>query len=283
MLKATHSGVLNIADIDLPCFVLEDGRRVLSERGLVKALGGKKRGEREIIDGTKLPSFMASETLKPFIGNKNLTATKIDFITPNNKMAHGYGSELLTDVCICYSEAQEAGVIRENQQHIATRANQLLRAFAKVGLTALIDEATGYQSVRGANDLQNLFCRYLSDEKGPYKVLFKAFHKEMCRLHHWVHDPVSNEFPSYMGSLTIKYVYEPLMPGIHDVLRERSKKDGGKFSQHLNEDLGLPALKQTLNDVVTLATISPNLQQFTQHHNVRFYNSAPQLMLGMTS
>ena len=37
--KATHFGELKFLDIKIPCAVLEDGTRVLSERSVAKALG----------------------------------------------------------------------------------------------------------------------------------------------------------------------------------------------------------------------------------------------------
>jgi len=37
--KATHMGILKIGDLELACAVLGDGRRVISERGLLAALG----------------------------------------------------------------------------------------------------------------------------------------------------------------------------------------------------------------------------------------------------
>ena len=45
MKRATHQGVLRIADIEIPCFVLEDGTRVISGRGVTKAIGMKGRGQ----------------------------------------------------------------------------------------------------------------------------------------------------------------------------------------------------------------------------------------------
>jgi hypothetical protein len=45
---------------------------------------------------------------------------------------------------------------------------KLLRAFATVGIIALVDEATGYQEVRKRNELQQILEAYLKDEFAPY-------------------------------------------------------------------------------------------------------------------
>ena len=41
---AKRSGSIEIGDISIPCAVLEDGTRVLSERAITKAFGGKRGG-----------------------------------------------------------------------------------------------------------------------------------------------------------------------------------------------------------------------------------------------
>src|SRR5579885_3425466 len=41
--KETHPGVLKVADIELPCAVLDTGTRVFSQRGMFSALGGGRR------------------------------------------------------------------------------------------------------------------------------------------------------------------------------------------------------------------------------------------------
>lgn len=68
---ATHTGELPIAEI--PCAVLEDGTRVLSERGVTKALGGRRGGShwrrrRASSDGAdQLPVFISAGNLASFI------------------------------------------------------------------------------------------------------------------------------------------------------------------------------------------------------------------------
>lgn len=43
--KASHFGMLKIGGAEIPAFVLEDGRRVISGRGLTSAIGMKGRGQ----------------------------------------------------------------------------------------------------------------------------------------------------------------------------------------------------------------------------------------------
>ena len=43
--SANFKGTIQIAEYELPCFVLDDGRRVISGRGMTSAIGMKGRGQ----------------------------------------------------------------------------------------------------------------------------------------------------------------------------------------------------------------------------------------------
>ncbi len=68
--RATHGGEdhpLKIGEIEIPCYVLEDGRRVLAQRGMVTALG-MSRGGSSKGGGDRLAHFVTGKALEPFIG-----------------------------------------------------------------------------------------------------------------------------------------------------------------------------------------------------------------------
>src|SRR5476651_2265358 len=74
-LVATHSSEdhpLKIGDAELPCYVLEDGRRVLSLAGMVGALGmsiGGAGGRQ----GDRLYQFVTNNRLSPFVSSDLIT------------------------------------------------------------------------------------------------------------------------------------------------------------------------------------------------------------------
>ena len=74
--KATHEGELQLGDLVIPCAVLDDGRRVLSQRSVGKALGrgygGKdwRTAAAEGGDAGQLPFFLVAANLKPFISDE---------------------------------------------------------------------------------------------------------------------------------------------------------------------------------------------------------------------
>jgi len=68
--KATHAGILEINDIEIPCAVLEDGTRLLTQEGFLNAIGRAakaKGGQGARVD--KKVAFVAAKNLKPFISS----------------------------------------------------------------------------------------------------------------------------------------------------------------------------------------------------------------------
>ena len=70
---AGHAGVLEIGEnTKVPCAVLKDGTRVISERAIAKAFGGKRGGShwlrlKENPDGANLPVILSAKNIQPFI------------------------------------------------------------------------------------------------------------------------------------------------------------------------------------------------------------------------
>jgi len=115
--KAIRTGVLKIGNIEIPCAVLEDGRRVLSRRGTDQAMG-RGRGGYEYRrpgvgeGGAKLPGFVGARNLAPFIPNDLRVAlsSPIIFRPPQTgKAAHGIEATLLKGICEVWINAGRAG------------------------------------------------------------------------------------------------------------------------------------------------------------------------------
>src|SRR5437870_13730890 len=68
--KAAYSGVIHIGDLDIPCCVLEDGTRLLTQFGFLSAIGRSPRpaaGRGSSIE--KGAPFLALDNLKPFVSD----------------------------------------------------------------------------------------------------------------------------------------------------------------------------------------------------------------------
>ncbi len=258
---------LRIGDLEIPCYVLDDERRVIVQRGVMSALdmsqGTAGRG-----DGDRLSRFLATRALSPFVTNelRDVITSPIRFRS-GPSLAYGYEATVLADICDVVLQARKEGKLHYQQEHIAQQCEMLLRAFAKVGIVALVDEATGYQYVRQRDALSQLLEEFLSEELRRWVKTFPgSYFKEMCRLKGVPYRP-DMRLPQYFGHLTNDVVYKRLAPGVLDALKEKSPKDGkgnrpNKLHQWLSEGVGHPKLIQHLGTVIGLMRISRTWDEF---------------------
>ena len=157
--RATHQGQMAIGDLVLDCYVLEDGRRVFHKRGMAKALGMRSGGgnvfmramERKGL-GSELPDLLKEEIRNP-----------INFKPLTQDLAHGYEADVLSRVADAIVNAGRNKKLTSSQAGLALQAKIILNAFAKVGVIALIDEATGYQQIRDPSALRILVQQYIEE------------------------------------------------------------------------------------------------------------------------
>src|SRR6185312_12331137 len=231
---ATHEGELRIADFTLHCAVLDDGRRVLSERGVLRALGihyGGAQFKRGLVEGpgdtdgdaVRLPMFVAGVNLRPFIDNELLVLLTQPIryrLLQGGRPGRGLEATLIPKVCEVWLKARDAKALRANQLRIAARADMLVRGLARTGIIALVDEATGYQEVRDRFALQAILDAYLSRELAAWAKRFpdEYFH-EIIRLRGWAWDELRLKAgkgmgPRVIGKYTNDLVYARLAPGV---------------------------------------------------------------------
>lgn len=130
--KALYAG--SLFDGLLDCYVLDNGRRIVSQRGAVRALSGGRESGNLGAYLARLPN-----------GYDTLTAgAAIDFVLPAGGLANGIEATCVADILKLYVDALSAGTLHPKQVPIACRAAAMLGAFAKVGIVALVDEATGF-------------------------------------------------------------------------------------------------------------------------------------------
>jgi hypothetical protein len=181
--------------------------------------------------------------------------------------AFGYADELLPEVCDVFVDAERAGVLRPNQQHIADRARIIAKGLQRLGITALIDEATGYQEVRDKQALQALLDAYLRKELAAWAKRFPdEFYEHIFRLRRWEWKGRGKNPPQAVAGYTKDIVYARLAPQILEELEKRNPIKGdrrkSKHHQWLTDDVGHPALAQHLHAVITLMRVSRNWNQF---------------------
>src|SRR5277367_5211401 len=100
--RATHEGTLTIGDMEIPCAVLDNGMRLITQSGVMIALGRARQAKgRQYYDAdVNLPAFLTAKNLKPFITEDlTVTSSQIEFETLRGIRAFGYSAELLPKVC----------------------------------------------------------------------------------------------------------------------------------------------------------------------------------------
>ena len=157
-----------LAGFKLPCYVLEDGTRILSTRGMQEALKMVDENSKHS-PGGRLVENLSQKSLHPFISKeKRLVGFEPIICYDGNKEIHGYEATVLVDICNVYIEARKHLKLSSRQKIIADQCGIILGAFAKVGIYALIDEATGYQYERERDELQKQLQKilglYVSDK-----------------------------------------------------------------------------------------------------------------------
>ncbi len=284
--NATHTGELQIGELLIPCAVLETGERVVSERGVIKALGGKRGGAhwqriKASEDGAYLPVYASAKNLEPFIDADLAMALTQPILyqgKSGGRAAYGVNAILLPRICNVWLKARDAGVLKPSQEHMAIMADILIRGLAEVGIIALVDEATGYQAERDRDELQKLLAKYLSEERLKWAKMFPdEYYRQLFRLRGWTYKPLDTKRPKYVGLLTNRLVYDKLLPDAHAELRRlnpvRNKETyrrGAAHFQYLSADIGQPDLRDHLLQLIAIMRISDNWEEFICNFNKAF-------------
>jgi hypothetical protein len=265
--KAEYTGTVKIADVEIPCAVVEirnEMLRLVVQREVVNLLTGSRKG---ILD-----RYLRAKNLQSYVPekfkDKNLEqATYV--IEMNGRRAFGYNGEDIVDICKMYLDARKAGnVLLPNQIQLADRAEIIVTSLAKLGITALIDEATGYQQVRARDALQAYLDRVLRKELAAWVKRFPdEFYEQMYRLKKWNWSGTSSRRPHVAGTYTANIVYARLGPRILGELEKLNPKTPqgyrkGKHHQWLTDEVGHPQLAQHLYAVIGLMRISDTWEQF---------------------
>ena len=105
------------------------------------------------------------------------------FVTPTGGRAYGYEATVLVELCEAILAARAAGVLQPQQKNIAQKCEIIVRGLARVGIVALVDEATGFQEVRKRDALHKILEAYIAPELMPWTRRFPpSFYKEMFRV-----------------------------------------------------------------------------------------------------
>lgn len=290
--KATHGSAdrpLRIGNAEIPCYVLEDGMRVLSQRGTLGSLTLSQGSSPTGAGGDRLARFVQGKGIFPFVSNELLAMIEspIRFRhSGGGGTAFGYPATILPDLCDAVLAARNARALQKQQLRIAQQCEELVRGFAKVGIVALVDEVTGYQEDRDRDELHRILALYLAEERLAWAKRFPdEFYKQIYRLKSWVWPPKGRAKPQILGHITNDIVYDRLPPGVLDELRNRNptleetRRRKWRHHQFLSQDFGQPDLGDHLLQVIAVMRVSRTWDGFKRSFDEAFPKPGTQIEL----
>lgn len=281
MPKARSDGFLMIGAVKVDCYVLHDGRRLVSKRAMARALGLRSEGGNALMKtltgktiGSAIPDFLWEKIENPIL-----------FSPLAGDPAHGYEATVLIDVCDALIEAK-AGLVR-SQQFLARQAETIIRASAKVGITALIDEATGFIEDKRKEEYRELWADFIREECRKWEAaefpedIFDIMYK-LYGLKRFL--PDTTKHPRFFAKFLRKYIWYPLANSSGAILEELEAKNpvvyanGGrryKLFQFLTDEIGLPELRKHIWKTVGIGLSVQTKEQFDKAFYAAFPKARP--------
>ncbi len=282
-IKALYRGKLPIGGVELDCAVLDNGTRILTKSTLYKAFNKEPRGwhiERKEKMQNELkkelpsynlaqpPFFLTTPVLIPYVSDDLLKlASPIEYYD-GNKIVEGYDANILFEICNMYLQARRDSSLNARLEDWGKQAEIIITSFAKVGIIALIDEATGFQHDRKHDALRILLEQYISEGLQKWVKKFPdEFFTQLDKLYQ-NEKTTSRTRPKYYGNFINKYIYEPIENGyVKQELDKKNIQEDGKrkarFHQWLT-DFGNGQLTLQIGRVMGVMEISTNIRNFKE-------------------
>jgi hypothetical protein len=263
-------GSLTIGDIEFECHVLSDGRRVLTQREMVRVISGGR-------DSSNLARYLDRN---PLYGSERLKGKIIPFAQAGlSTPSHGYEATVLVEICDSYLQARAEKLLKPSQHGLAKSAEAVLRACAKVGIIALVDEATGYQAVRHKQALQLKLQAFIADEMADWARMFPdEFWFELARLEGIRYSPRNR--PLRWGKYVMAFVYDSVDSDVGKELRR--KNPDPHFRQNHHQWLkqhGREAVNDQIQRVIAVMKLCDDMADFRRKFAKVFQKGPLQLTL----
>ena len=261
-------GSVKIGDMDIECHVLSDERRVFTQREVVRILShGRVSGN--------LQGYLDNN---PLFSKDFRAGSSFPFRIPGQPtIASGWEATGLIEICEKYLEAKEQNLLKRSQYHLAIQAGIVMRACAKVGIIALIDEATGFQQVRKRRALQIKLQAFIAEEMQDWARMFPPeFWFELARLEGIHYSPKSR--PLRWGKYIMAFVYDAIDKDMGKALRTINPDPSkGKNDHQLLTDFGRQQVHDQIQKVVTIMKLCDDMKDFRKKFDRVFKKSAIQM------
>ncbi|RYC29586.1 hypothetical protein D3273_23070 [Lichenibacterium minor] len=278
MHHALDEGEVDFVGRKFRCAVLDvagDPVRVISGTEFMRVLGIYRSGalstRRSEDDDLRIPLYLAHKNLRPFILSDeplvHALKNPVRYRQEGGGIAEGIPGHVLRRILGVWVRAHAGGQLGPSQVKIAEAAKKILDGLVDVAIDALIDEATGYQSRRAQNALQELLKVYVLPEFRPYHTKFpSSYYEQIYRVMGWPYDASSSQRTAYIGKLTNRLIYDRMPPGVHDALRVKNPTDPDtkrrkkKHFSLLTPDIGDSHLEKLIDSTITLLRATPDGQ-----------------------
>ena len=255
--------MLEIGDVNVECYVLEDGIRVLSGRGMQSAIGF---GGAASSHGTKLRNFINSDQIKPYVNNDLAMAFSepVRFIRPGRGgvPAIAFEATLLIDLCETILKFANDNGVKKAWAPLVLQAQTITLSFAKAGIISAVDEVTGYQQVRERDAIQKIVDKYITDYRNKWTKKFPDEFWDKLLKAKGYESYIGMGRPQFVGHWVNDIVYSRMAPGILKKMKELNPRPEGKKSRRyknhdfLTTDFGVPSFNQHMIKVDALMDFS---------------------------
>lgn len=247
-------GTLDMGEVELECHVLNDGRRVLTAREVVRALRGTRSNP---------PSVHRYLDALPAYRRGMFDSRMMQFRLPGlPQTALGLEATVLIEMCDMYIAADKGGTLKPNQKNLLAMSWTIMRACAKTGIEALIDEATGYQQVREKRALQVKLQAFIAEDMQKWVKTFPdEFWQELARLEGIRYQ--ARHRPLRWGNYVLRFVYNAMDPDVAKKLKEMNPNPShGNNLHQLLRDFGRDRLHQQLGGVIAIMRQCDDMAEF---------------------
>jgi hypothetical protein len=263
-------GKLLIGSEEFVCHVLNNLKRVMAQREIVRILTGIEKGG--------IDRYLSARNLKDYIDKDAILDQTIRFSIPGTRMeSNGFEATLLLDICDAYLRARDDGELHESQEHLARKAETITRACAKVGIIALIDEATGFQKYRAERELQFKLQAFIADDMQEWALMFpEEFWLELARLEGIRYSPRNR--PLRWGRYVMMFVYDAVDPDVGRELRKINPDPHFLKNHHMwLKKFGRSKVRDQIMQVIPVMKLCNNIAEFKAKFAYVFKNTPLQL------
>lgn len=269
---AQWPGTIDLGGDNIDCYVLDTGERVLALRSAIRAISGADSGN--------LGNYIGVAALKPFINSDLVLGELVEFSIPGTQFkGNGLSTGNFEKILRAYVRAlYEKAELTDRQREIAVKCAVISAGLIRLGLDALVDEATGYQYERAEDALQVKLRAFIAEELRAWEKTFPdELWQEFGRLTNWS-GPLHSR-PRWWGKLVIELIYDTLDPDVATYLKENKPEKGVHWHRQLTENLGVRTLVSRCWEIIGVAKTCSDIRELRERVAEHYGKETVQLTL----